>query len=170
MCDIADLPGKPIIVHVGDLNLHVDDPSKRDVSRYLALLSQRDLCQKAGHILDHVICRSDDDLLLECKVSPNMYGSDHHMVECKVNKLKLMQERKTITMGSFKDLDLEASKADMSHELRDYVCLQDPEKQAEAYNTKVRKILDKDCLEQSHSQKVIRSPLWFDDNVRAART
>ena len=137
LCDIADLSGKPIIV--GDLNLHVDNPSKRKVSRYLALHSQHDLCQfvnrptqKAGHVFDHVICRPDDDLLLECKVSPNMYGSDHHMVECKVNKLKLMQERKTITVRSFKDLDLEASKADMSHELRDYVCLQDPEKQAEA--------------------------------------
>ena len=62
-------------------------------------------------------------------------------------------------MGSFKDLDLEAFKADMSHELRDYVCLQDPEKQSEAYNTKVRKVLDKHCPEQSRLQKVIRSPL-----------
>ena len=46
LCDIADLPGKPLIV--GDINLHVDIPSKPEVSHYLALLSQHDLC----HVFD----------------------------------------------------------------------------------------------------------------------
>ena len=92
LCDISDLPGKPLIV--GDINLHADDPSKTEVSQYLALLSQHDFSQvvdrpthKGGHTLDHIICRHDDNLLTNCEVSPNRYGSDHHMIECKINKL-----------------------------------------------------------------------------------
>ena len=93
LCDISDLPGKPLIV--GDINLHADDPSKTEVSQYLALLSQHDFSQvvdrpthKGGHTLDHAfICRQDDNLLVNCEVSPNRCGSDHHMIECKITKL-----------------------------------------------------------------------------------
>ena len=175
-CDIADLPGKPLIV--GDINLHVDIPSKPEVSHYLALLLQHELCQvvdkpthKRGHILDHVICHSDDNLLIDCKVLPNRYGSDHrmHMIECKINKVKPCPERKTIKMRNFKDLDLEAFKADLSRELCDLVLLSDPDKQSEQYNIRVRSILDKHCPEKVRSQKVIRDPEWFYDKVIDAR-
>ena len=174
LCYIADLPGKPLIV--GDSNLHVDIPSNPEVSHYLALLSQHDLCQvvdkpthKHGHILDHVICHPDDNLLIDCKVSPNRYSSDHHMIECKINKVKPCPERKTIKMRNFKDHDLEAFKADLSCELCDLVLLSDPDKQSEQYNIRVRSILDKHCPENVRLQKVIWDPEWFDNKVRDAR-
>jgi hypothetical protein len=174
LCDISELPGKPLIV--GDFNLHVDVPSKPEVSHYLASLSQHDFCQvvdrpthKGGHILDHIICHPDDDLLTDCKVSPNRYGSDHHMIECRINKLKPIPERKTINMRNFKDLDMEVFKDALSHELCDLALLSDPEEQSVQYNIRLRGILDEYCPEQIRSRKVIRDPVWFDDKVRDAR-
>ena len=106
-------------------------PAKPEVSHYLALLLQHDLCQvvdkpthKRGHILDHVICHPDDNLLIDCKVSPNRYSSDHHMIECKINKIKPCPKSK--------DLDLEVCKADLSREFFcDLVLLSVPDKQSE---------------------------------------
>ena len=91
------------------------------------------------------------------------------MIEGKINKVKPCPERKTIKMRNFKDLDLEAFKADLSCELCDLVLLGDPDKQSEQYNIRVHSILDKHCPENVRLQKVIRDPEWFDDKFGDAR-
>ena len=172
--DISVLPGKPLIM--GDLNLHADNPEKSEVARYMSLLFQHDLHQyvdrpthKKGHILDHVVCRAEDNLLVSCNVSPNRYGSDHHMIECTIGKLKPAPERRSITTRNFKNLDLEVFKSDLSRELDDLVSQDDPDIQAMEYNSRVRKVLDEHCPEQTRVQRCIRTPKWFTEDVRSAR-
>ena len=113
---------------MGDINIHVNKPSKPDVSRYLSSLEEHDMKQyvnkpthRSGNILDHVIRRPEDNLLLSqasCVVTPFKYGSDHHMIQCKINKSKPLPERKVFTSRSYKDLDMSAFTSDLGEATR----------------------------------------------------
>ena len=174
---LSTLPGKPLLM--GDINIHVNKPSKPDVSRYLSSLEEHDMKQyvnkpthRSGNILDHVICRPEDNLLLpqaSCVVTPFRYGSDHHMIQCKINKSKPLPERRVLTARSYKDLDMSAFTSDLGEETRCILSLDYSDSQVEMYNTSIREVLDKHCPEKTRSQKLINNPKWYNDDVRDAR-
>ncbi|XP_072030516.1 uncharacterized protein [Amphiura filiformis] len=171
---VSTLPGKPLIM--GDLNVHVNKPSKPDVSRYLTSLTEHDLKQYvdkpthiSGNILDHVICRPEDNLLSSCTVLPFRYGSDHHMIQCTINRLKPPPERRVFTSRSYKDLDLISFTSDLGNATQCILSMDDPNAQAELYNRSIREVLDKHCPEKTRSQKLISNPKWYTDDVRNAR-
>ena len=79
---------KPIIIF-GDFNLHVDLPNDVAALKFLDRLETFGLKQhvnvvthRCGHILDLVITRSDDDLVLNLNVTDPII-SDHLAVHCK---------------------------------------------------------------------------------------
>jgi hypothetical protein len=174
---LSTLPGKPIIM--GDMNVHVNKPSKLDVSRYLGTLAEHDLKQYVnrpthicGNILDHIICRPEDGLLrshASCVVSPFRYGSDHHMIECRLTKSKPSPDRRVFTSRSFKDLNMNLLNSDLTKATQCILSSDDPDVQAELYNISIRKVLDKHCPEKTRSQKLVRNPKWYTDDVRDAR-
>ena len=73
------------ILICGDFNLHVDDINDPDAVRFLNILDSFNLCQhvtgpthKRGYTLDLLITRSDDSLVNNTRVLPDVY-SDHHL-------------------------------------------------------------------------------------------
>jgi hypothetical protein len=174
---LSKLPGKPLIM--GDINVHVNKPSKPDVASYLTSLAEHDLKQyvnkpthRSGNILDHVICRPEDELLpsqASCIVSPFRYGSDHHMIQCRVNRSKPLPERRVVTSRSYKDLDMPLFTSDLAEATKCVLSNDDPDVQAELYNSSIREVLNKHCPEKTRSQKLIRNPKWYTDDVRDAR-
>ena len=78
------------ILICGDFNLHVDDINDHDTARFLNILDSFKLCQhitgpthKCGHSLDLLITRSDETLVNNTRVLPDVY-SDHHLITCKL--------------------------------------------------------------------------------------
>lgn len=78
------------ILICGDFNLHVDDIKDTDAVRFLNILESFNLCQrvtgpthKRGHTLDLLITRSDETLVNNTRVLPDVY-SDHHLITCKL--------------------------------------------------------------------------------------
>tara|TARA_B110000881_G_scaffold40031_1_gene32496 strand:+ start:158 stop:3112 length:2955 start_codon:yes stop_codon:yes gene_type:complete len=174
---LTTLHGKPLLM--GDINIHVNKPSKPDVARYLSLLAEHDFKQyankpthKKGNILDHIICRPEDHLLLSqasCVVTPFRYGSDHHMIQCNINRSKPKPERRVFTSRSYKDLDMETFTSDLDKATRCVLSVNDPNSQVELYNSSIREVLNKHCPEKTRSQKLMTNPKWYNDDVRDAR-
>ena len=154
----SDFPDESIIM--GDMNVQVNKPSKPDVSRYLASVNEHNFKQyvngpthKFGNSLDHVICHPDDDLLVSCVVCLGRYGSDHHIIECQVNRSKPPPERRSFTTRCYKDLDIDIFKSDLVGAIQPILCTDDPNSQAELHNKSIQKVLDKHCPEKTRSQK-----------------
>ena len=150
---INTLPGRPLLL--GDLNIHVNKPSKYEVVHYLTSLAEHDIHQyvtepthKCGNTLDHVVCRPGDDILSSHSVSPFKYGSDHNMIHCEINIAKPVPDRRVIKSRSHKDLDMTLFEADLKQATDCVFSEEDPNVQADIYNTKVRAVLDKHCPEQ----------------------
>ena len=154
----------------------INKPSKPDVSRYLASVNEHNFKQyvngpthKFGNTLDHVICHEDDDLLVSCVVSLSRYGSDHHIIQCQVNRSKPPPERRSFTTRCYKDLDIDIFKSDLVGAIQPILCTDDPNSQAELYNKSIQEVLDKHCPEKTRSQKLVRNPKWYTDDVMTAR-
>lgn len=176
---VSDSPGKPLIM--GDMNVHVNNPLKPDVPRYIASITEHGYEQyvhgpthKGGNTLDHVICHPDDDLLVPdgaCSVSRFRYGSDHHIIQCKVNRSKPPPQRRMFTSRSFKDMNMDMFTADLSDAMRQVALLDDPNIRAVEYNRSIRQILDDHCPTTTRSRKLIRNPEWYRrDHRRASGT
>ncbi len=142
---LSTLPGKPLIM--GDINIHVNKPSKPDVARYLLSLAEHDMKQysnkpthKCGNILDHLICRPEDNILssqASCVVTPFRYGSDHNMIQSKINRLKPLPERRVFTSRSYKDLDMAAFTSDLGEATQCVLSMEDPNDQVTLYNNSI---------------------------------
>ena len=74
-----------------DFNLHFDDINDPDAVRFLNILDSFNLCQhrltgpthKRGHTLDFLITRSNETLVSNSRVLPDVY-SDHDLITCKL--------------------------------------------------------------------------------------
>ena len=124
---------------------------------------------KCGKTLDHVVCRPGDDILSSHSVSSFRYGSDHNMIHCEINIAKPVPDRRVIKSRSYKDLDMTLFEADLKQATDCVLSEEDPNVQADIYNTKVRAVLDKHCPEQSRSCKLIKNPKWYSEEITVAR-
>ena len=78
------------ILICSDFNLHVDDINDPDAARFLNILDSFNpsqhvtgLTHKHDHTLDLLITRSDETLVNNTRVLPDVY-SDRHLITCKL--------------------------------------------------------------------------------------
>ena len=81
-------PGSLVIV--GDFNFHVDNKCNGPAKNFMNILDSFNLCQhvnerthRAGHILDLVIIRNDDNILQSVTIQDSCI-SDHYTVKCEL--------------------------------------------------------------------------------------
>ena len=83
-----------ILLITGDLNLHVDNNLDKSARDFLALIDSFNLKQHvcspthtAGHILDLLITRDDDQLVTSVSIHDAAF-SDHFVVNCALSMEK----------------------------------------------------------------------------------
>ena len=102
---------EPIIL-AGDFNIHVDSIDNADSVKFLDLLESTGLVQhvttsthESGHILDNIITRSCDKLVVS-EIDVSNYISDHAFVHCKLSHPVVPLQVKQITYRKLKNIDL----------------------------------------------------------------
>ena len=95
---------------LGDFNVHVNKPKRADVARYLSSLEGIGFHQHvvgpthiSGNTLDHVMSRTDENLVLQCTVGTRL--SDHNAIHCKLNVEKPSDQKEVIFSRKVKDID-----------------------------------------------------------------
>ena len=140
-------PGSLIIA--GDFNFHFDKTSDAATVNFLSLLEAFDLRQhvtqvthRAGHTLDLIITRNDDDGFLQSVNVHDSSMSDHFTVMCSLNIRKPCFQKKVVSSRKLKSIDFDALKsciersALLSHDVTDI------SQGVDLYNSELSRILD----------------------------
>ena len=97
---------------IGDFNLHVDNNLDKSSQDFLALIDSFNLkhhvcspTHRAGHILDLLITRDDDQLVTSVSIHDAAF-SDHFVVNCALSMEKPLFTKKQIIYRSFKNFDI----------------------------------------------------------------
>ena len=111
-------PGHLLIT--GDLNFHLDDPNDADQLKFCDLLSSMGLRQlvtdpthRNGHILDVVIVREADSMVMNCEIGPDM-RSDHFSVHFSLKIRKPPASRSVVERRNMRGLDLDVVRAKLA--------------------------------------------------------
>ena len=164
------LSGKLLVV--GDFNLHLDIPTKPEVAKFLDSLKDAGLTQHidepthGDHILDLVISRPDDSLVLDCKVLDILY-SKHHVIKCSINRAKQCRQKVTSSTCNYKDMDRAAYKANLCEALQYFPFESDIE--VDFYDQAIRDVLDKHCPINTRTHVFKCNPQWYTKDILLAR-
>ncbi|XP_052256472.1 uncharacterized protein LOC127861832 [Dreissena polymorpha] len=147
------------IIIVGDLNFHLDVPSNRETIKFLSILDACGLKQHvnkpthvAGHILDVVITRDNDDTISYIDVidlgfsnSDGKLSMDHFAVTMNVRASKPVPVRKTVSFRKFRSIDVDLFKNDLrsSAILNSESCLTSVDELADSYESELSLLIDK---------------------------
>ena len=183
------LSPEPLVI-IGDMNIHVDDPSVPDAIKFLDLLDTYDLTQHVntpthhlGHTLDLIITLVSDALAKSTPISDSYlsdhalakstpisdsYLSNHSTVLCPLALRKPVLAVKQVTFRKIKAIDLANCKNDIAES---NLC-QDPPVELKdlvsSYNTTCASILNKHAPELTKT--IIERPRvpWFNEEIRLA--
>ena len=115
------------LIIAGDFNLHVDVPTKSDVSHFLTTVLSASLTQHViglthdlGHTLDLVISRESDHLITDCHIGSLL--SDHFVVSCTVQLTKPQPVKTTVTTRKLNRVDCESFKCDLLSRFKSRNC------------------------------------------------
>ena len=164
-------PGSLIIA--GDFNFHFDKTSDAATVNFLSLLEAFNLRQhvnqvthRAGHTLDLIITRNDDDGFLQSVNVHDSSISDHFTVMCSLNIRKPCFQKKVVSSRKLKSIDFDALKsciersALLSHDLTDI------SQGVDLYNSELSRILD--CHAPLATRVVTIRPAapWYNDEIK----
>ena len=108
-------PGSLMIA--GDFNFHIDRQSDVATINFLSLLEAFNLrhvtqaTHRAGHFLDLIITRSDDDGFLQSINVHDSSMSDHFTVMCSLNNRKPYFQKKMVSSHKLKSVDFDGIKS-----------------------------------------------------------
>ncbi|KAJ8040406.1 hypothetical protein HOLleu_14687 [Holothuria leucospilota] len=168
--EISLLPSKVMIA--GDFNVHVDDPDKPDVRRFISSYESAGFRQyvdgpthRYGHTLDLVFAREDDQIIHGCEVQENDL-SDHYMIHCYVNRNKPLQMKSCVKIRNYKQINRDAFKVDLLEGFNNIPEDLSLDEVVNEYNTLVRNVLDNHAP-QTEKEKVLKTRFpWYDDEIR----
>lgn len=108
-----------ILLIAGDFNFHLDNQQDNDTKRFQNILHTFGLTQhvsvpthRSGHILDLVITRSSNDLIVDTPQA-GLAISDHFFIECKLSLPRPPLKVAKLQFRNFKRIDLAAFKEDI---------------------------------------------------------
>ena len=176
--------GKNIIV-MGDINLHLDKPSDRDVAKFNSILQSFGLVQHVnepthvcGHILDVVITRETDRsvsdvIITDPGLSDNSgkTAKDHFAVVFNAKAAKPAPIRKTVSYRKYKSIDLESFKADImkSDLLGQITEFSDADDLVDAYKTEMSDLIDKYAPLRTKCITLRPSCPWYTEDLHNAK-
>ena len=155
------IPGKLVIT--GNFNVHLDEPHKSEVSRFISMISSYGLEQHvttathvSGHILDLVMTRADDDLVRLCEVGLR-HGSDHNLVCCILQQRKPPPQKAKCSVRNFRNMTPTAFKSDLENNLAISDTLEDVNDFVEHFSSVSKTVLDLHAPQCTRT-RIIRPP------------
>ncbi len=165
------LSSEPLCI-TGDFNLHMDVPTDTYQQQMSNLLISLGLYQhvdfpthKEGHTLDLLITRSGDDFV-PLSLHPGYFISDHCFVNSILDFPKPNVRVKDVSFRSYKSLDMDAFKEDLSDICDALMDIDDPNVIVHEYNRLLSQCLDTHVPIQ-HKTAVSRPKVpWWSDTLQ----
>jgi exonuclease III len=180
MSDLLDViildPGQLLIA--GDFNFHVEDDTNSDALKFLDCLSTYDLQQhvsssthKSGHMLDLVITRSTDNIVLpnETIVDDLQSISDHHWVQCKLDISKPPLPTKVVKFRKWKNINPEKFSEDIKQSKLGNNNITCPFTLVETYNKVLAELLDKHAPVKQKEIVIHPNSPWYNADIATAK-
>ena len=173
---IEDLLFNPSdIVICGDFNVHVDNSSDVNASKFISVLESHNLIQHVkepthtrGHCLDLVLTRTSSDVISEVWVHPGL--SDHYGVMAQLNLTKKPLLSTTLTTRNLKQIDPNKFSSDVDTSFSNFnfenVTV---ESAVRYYESSLIDILNKHAPISTRSVRLRPSSPWFNEGIREAR-
>ncbi|XP_072017488.1 uncharacterized protein [Amphiura filiformis] len=160
------------VVLVGDFNIHVNNPTKSDVTNFMTTLGISGFEQhitfpthRSGNTLDLVISRPEDNLIKDC-IQESML-SDHHVVYCLIAMSKPKYQKTEFVTRNFKDIDLKSFHDDL---ISDFDSQSDTVNDlVELYNNTIKNTLDKHAPTTVRSRTNRPHQPWYNTDIHVAR-
>ena len=166
-------PGSLIIA--GDFNFHVDNKGDGPSKNFMNILESFNLCQhvnekthRAGHILDLVITRNDENIVQSVTVQDSCI-SDHYTVMCELRFKKPRFERKTITFRKLKSVDINSFSEDIEHSRLFLESPNDLTREVELYNSELLNILDNHAPLATQQVTIRPAAPWYTDEIKCEK-
>ena len=161
-----------LLLITGDFNIHMDIMDDSDKRKMCDLLNMFDLRQhvtvpthKSGHILDLMITRCSNELVLSIPTVDHMI-SDHMIVCSDLNLPKPSMKVRTLTYRNLNTIDKTAFTSELKDISIDLQQIDDINHLAASYNVKMRQLLDKHA--PVRSKTVVDRPMlpWYDADLK----
>ena len=144
---ISNLSSTTVIV--GDFNMHVDIPSKSEVSHFLTTVENAGFHQFGnkpthigGHTLDLLVMRPEENLAI-CSDVDLRLGSDHNIVCFNINQQKPKLQKIKVTSRELASVDLETFQADLNQSFASTEQFNNVDDLIASFDDAVRLTLDK---------------------------
>ena len=166
-------PGSLVIV--GDFNFHIDNKCNGLSKNFMNILESFNFCQhvnerthRAGHILDLVITRNDENILQSVTVQDSGI-SDHYTVKCELQFKKPRFERKTVTFRKLKSVDTYSFNEDIGHSRLFLESPNDLTGEVELYNSELLAILDNHAPLATQQVTIRPAAPWYTDKIKCEK-
>ncbi|XP_071847575.1 uncharacterized protein [Apostichopus japonicus] len=172
---------EPVVI-TGDFNIHVDDVSDMHARKFNDLISSfgleqhvKDHTHSAGHVLDLLITRECDNLVLS---TPDVahFISDHAFVHSDLAFLKLRLDRKSISFRKYKAIDIAMFKRDIQASplftITSDMTVTSPtdlDRIVALYNTTLRELIDKHAPVKTKVITIRPVVPWMNDEIKQGK-
>ncbi|XP_072042987.1 uncharacterized protein [Amphiura filiformis] len=167
------VPAKTIFL--GDFNIHVDEPGKPEVARFLDTLVVNRLHQHiqepthiSGHTIDLIISRPEDKLVSKCCVLPSL-GSDHMLIDCVINCAKPAPLRVTSSVRNFKCMDKSEFTQNLTSEIEGLDLRGTADEMLGQLESSVSSVLDAHAPSQTRSRSLRPRFPWYNQEINDER-
>ena len=163
---------------VGDVNIHLDNPSDAHSTAFTSELGNFDLIERIGqpthqrgHQLDVFITRTNDPVQ-SVRIDPPLLLSDHSLIVASFNDviaLNTAPDRKRVQRRLWKQLDIDRFTEDLQ---RSKLVLDPPSDVSElfeCYNDTLRRLLNLHAPEVTVTLYARTTAPWFDTECHLAR-
>ena len=165
----------PKVIFIGDFNLHLDLPQKPEVRTFnnnLSAVGLKQLVQEPthvkGHMLDLVICRSDEDIIDKLEVHRSLI-SDHFVINCELNLQRPKPQKVSSCVRNLKAMDSDSFKSDLLKEFEAMPSGDDINLAYNGFETALSKTLDKHAPSTVKYRTIRPHYPWYDDEIHKAR-
>ena len=162
---------------IGDFNFHLDDVNCPDARKYRELLDSFDLKQlvsdpthKLGHIIDHIITRSNDSIVSDISVQPIHSVSDHYPLFFSIMLRKSVHaKRKSVHVRNMKTLSISSFASELSDKLQQCALTSCVDDQTSNVFDSLKSVLDNQAPLRSRRMPIRDPAPWFNEDVSNAR-
>ena len=158
------------------LNFHIDDTSDVSTINFINLLEAFNLrlhatqaTHRAGHILDLIITRNDDESFIRNVDVHDSTISDHFTLICLLDIRKPRYGRKTISSRNLKSVNNDAFRDSIEKSSLLSVDFVDVSQSVELYNSELSRILD--CHAPLSTRRVTVRPAapWYSNEIKTEK-
>ncbi len=163
---------KEKLLIAGDFNLHVNDESDSYANEFLDILVSFGLVNhvsvpthESGNTLDLLITRNNNELVLSTPKA-GYHISDHCFVSTRLDIPRPDLQLKTISFRQVKEMDMSEFRSDLMDICNDLLGIDDIDRLAKDYNSKLLQCLDKHAPIITKSFVVRPKVPYFDSSLR----